>query len=248
MGALTRAWQILLKGIEDGTDSPRPLASAEMTLIRLAYAPDLPTPEDALRKLAASPESAPRHVPPPAAGGARAARGAKRRAVAARAAPRAAGAAPAPRRRRRRGSRVSRMSSRWRAPSATSSSSRRWSRRCVSIGSSRAASSFHWSKAPRRRCRKPSQSACRNGLASGGWWRWSQGSTAPTLREMRDAEAERTRGAAAHPLVRKVLEQIPGRADRRGARPRTLTPPAGRAAADDEVGYTDAEPAEDDDS
>ncbi len=52
MGALTRAWQILLKGVEDVKDSPRPLASAEMALIRLAYATDLPTPEDALRKLA----------------------------------------------------------------------------------------------------------------------------------------------------------------------------------------------------
>ncbi|MBV8106541.1 MAG: DNA polymerase III subunit gamma/tau, partial [Hyphomicrobiales bacterium] len=52
LGALTRAWQILLKAVEDLKDSPRPLASAEMALIRLAYASDLPTPEEALRKLA----------------------------------------------------------------------------------------------------------------------------------------------------------------------------------------------------
>src|SRR5271165_6235085 len=63
MGALTRAWQILLKGAEDVKDSPRPLASAEMALIRLAYATDLPTPEDALRKLAEVTEGAPRHAP-----------------------------------------------------------------------------------------------------------------------------------------------------------------------------------------
>ena len=44
LGQLTRAWQILLKGVEDVKDSPRPLASAEMALIRLAFAADLPTP------------------------------------------------------------------------------------------------------------------------------------------------------------------------------------------------------------
>src|SRR5208282_4020344 len=64
LGALTRAWQILLKGVEDLKDSPRPLASAEMALIRLAYATDLPTPEDALRKLAEGGEGAPRRAPP----------------------------------------------------------------------------------------------------------------------------------------------------------------------------------------
>src|SRR5271166_906601 len=63
LGALTRAWQILLKGVGDVKDSPRPLASAEMALIRLAYASDLPTPEDALRKLAEVTEGAPRHAP-----------------------------------------------------------------------------------------------------------------------------------------------------------------------------------------
>ena len=47
LGVLTRAWQILLKGVEDVKDSPRPLASAEMALIRLAYASDLPTPRGA---------------------------------------------------------------------------------------------------------------------------------------------------------------------------------------------------------
>ena len=74
MGALTRAWQILLKGFDDVNDSPRPLASAEMALIRLAYASDLPTPEEALRKLAETTDYAPRHAPPlpPAGAGARA--------------------------------------------------------------------------------------------------------------------------------------------------------------------------------
>ena len=73
LGVLTRAWQILLKGVEDVRDSPRPLASAEMALIRLAYASDLPAPEEALRKLSQSTDG-PRHAPPlpPVGGGPRA--------------------------------------------------------------------------------------------------------------------------------------------------------------------------------
>ena len=73
LGVLTRAWQILLKGVEDVRDSPRPLASAEMALIRLAYASDLPTPEEALRKLSQATDG-PRHAPPlpPVGGGPRA--------------------------------------------------------------------------------------------------------------------------------------------------------------------------------
>ncbi len=42
MAALTRAWSLLLKGIEETRDAERPLAAAEMALIRLAYAADLP--------------------------------------------------------------------------------------------------------------------------------------------------------------------------------------------------------------
>ena len=50
--ALTRAWQILTKGLPEIRESPRPLAAADMVLIRLAFAADLPSPEDALRRLA----------------------------------------------------------------------------------------------------------------------------------------------------------------------------------------------------
>ncbi|MBX9741700.1 MAG: DNA polymerase III subunit gamma/tau, partial [Beijerinckiaceae bacterium] len=52
---LTRAWQILAKGIQDVRENPRPLAAADMVLVRLAYAADLPTPEDVLRRLADAP-------------------------------------------------------------------------------------------------------------------------------------------------------------------------------------------------
>jgi DNA polymerase-3 subunit gamma/tau len=51
MPVLTRAWQLLLKGVQEAKDSPRPLATADMVLVRLAYAADLPTPDEALRRL-----------------------------------------------------------------------------------------------------------------------------------------------------------------------------------------------------
>jgi len=48
---LSRAWQILLKGIPEVQSSSRPIAAAEMVIVRLAYAADLPTPDEALRAL-----------------------------------------------------------------------------------------------------------------------------------------------------------------------------------------------------
>ncbi|MGV7030313.1 DNA polymerase III subunit gamma/tau [Methylobacterium symbioticum] len=51
--ALSRAWQILLKALPEVQAAPRPLAAAEMALVRLAYAADLPTPDEALRQLRA---------------------------------------------------------------------------------------------------------------------------------------------------------------------------------------------------
>jgi DNA polymerase III subunit gamma/tau len=52
---LTRTWQILLKGLQEVREAPRPLAAADMVLVRIAYAADLPTPADALRQLSSSP-------------------------------------------------------------------------------------------------------------------------------------------------------------------------------------------------
>ena len=48
---LSRAWQILLAGKGEVEAAPRPVAAAEMVLVRLAYAADLPTPDEALRAL-----------------------------------------------------------------------------------------------------------------------------------------------------------------------------------------------------
>ncbi|WP_244937424.1 DNA polymerase III subunit gamma/tau, partial [Methylobacterium crusticola] len=49
--ALSRAWQILLRAIPEVQVAARPLAAAEMALVRLIYAADLPTPDEALRQL-----------------------------------------------------------------------------------------------------------------------------------------------------------------------------------------------------
>ena len=52
MPALARAWQMLLKGHEEVRGSPRPPAAADMVLVRLAYAADLPPPGELARRLA----------------------------------------------------------------------------------------------------------------------------------------------------------------------------------------------------
>ena len=51
MRVLSRMWQILLKGITEVQGATRPAAAAEMVLVRIAYAADLPTPDEAIRML-----------------------------------------------------------------------------------------------------------------------------------------------------------------------------------------------------
>ncbi len=48
---LSRTWQMLLKGIAEVETAPRPVQAAEMLLIRLAHAADLPTLDEALKDL-----------------------------------------------------------------------------------------------------------------------------------------------------------------------------------------------------
>ncbi|HEY5167025.1 MAG TPA: DNA polymerase III subunit gamma/tau [Pseudolabrys sp.] len=48
---LSRAWQMLLKGVGEVQASGRPVAAAEMVLVRIAYAADLPTPDEVIRSL-----------------------------------------------------------------------------------------------------------------------------------------------------------------------------------------------------
>ena len=48
---LSRTWQMLLKGVGEVQASGRPVAAAEMVLVRIAYAADLPTPDEVIRSL-----------------------------------------------------------------------------------------------------------------------------------------------------------------------------------------------------
>ena len=76
MPALARAWQMLLKGYEEVRGSPRPLAAADMVLVRLAYAANLPPPGELARRVhdgsgaateaGAAPPSKPQRKPEPA--------------------------------------------------------------------------------------------------------------------------------------------------------------------------------------
>ena len=51
MRVLSRTWQMLLKGVAEVPASARPVAAAEMVLVRIAYAADLPTPDEVVRSL-----------------------------------------------------------------------------------------------------------------------------------------------------------------------------------------------------
>ena len=51
---LTRAWQILLKGIEEIRAAPNPDEAGSMILIRLAYSCNLPDPASLVKKIQAS--------------------------------------------------------------------------------------------------------------------------------------------------------------------------------------------------
>jgi DNA polymerase-3 subunit gamma/tau len=63
---LSRTWQMLLKGIAEVEASGRPLAAAEMVLVRLAHAADLPSPDEVIRALDAKAPEARVERPPEA--------------------------------------------------------------------------------------------------------------------------------------------------------------------------------------
>jgi DNA polymerase-3 subunit gamma/tau len=93
--ALARAWQILLKGLGEIAATERSLAAAEMVLVKLAHAANLPTPDELVRSLQGEPSApaAARHDERPLPGGTRATGDMRRAALAA---PSAAAFAAAP--------------------------------------------------------------------------------------------------------------------------------------------------------
>jgi DNA polymerase-3 subunit gamma/tau len=58
MPVLARTWQMLLKGLQETQSAPSPIRAAEMALVRIAYAADLPSPAEALRGLSGNGDGA----------------------------------------------------------------------------------------------------------------------------------------------------------------------------------------------
>ncbi|OEJ69273.1 DNA polymerase III subunit gamma/tau [Magnetovibrio blakemorei] len=77
MAALTRAWQMLLKGLSEVRSAPSALQAAEMILVRLMFGLELPSPADALKQLqdAPPPVNAPGFGAAPQGGGGGTSRG-----------------------------------------------------------------------------------------------------------------------------------------------------------------------------
>ena len=69
MRALTRCWQVLFKGYDEVARAGNALQAAEMVLIRLAYAADLPTPDELISKLSAQPAASAPAAPAPVSRG-----------------------------------------------------------------------------------------------------------------------------------------------------------------------------------
>ncbi|MBL23274.1 MAG: DNA polymerase III subunit gamma/tau [Rhodospirillaceae bacterium] len=67
MPVLTRNWQLLLKGLGEVQNAPAPLQAAEMILVRIAYAADLPPTGELVKKLDDAQASSSANTAPPAA-------------------------------------------------------------------------------------------------------------------------------------------------------------------------------------
>ncbi|HEV7371242.1 MAG TPA: DNA polymerase III subunit gamma/tau [Arenibaculum sp.] len=66
---LSRAWQILLKGLGEVQAAPVPADAVEMVIVRLAYLADMPTPGDLVRQIQGTLAGGSTGAPAPSAGG-----------------------------------------------------------------------------------------------------------------------------------------------------------------------------------
>ena len=166
---LARAWQMLLKALDEVATAPNAMMAAEMALIRLTHVADLPTPEDLVRRLTQTPPPA-----PPGGGGGGGARVRARRGGGAGGGRRAGARRGACRGRVRwRATPVSRTWWRWCGHGATSACWSRSSRGCGWRGTRRGASSSSRRRARRPTWRRGSGSGCSSGPACAGACRWS---------------------------------------------------------------------------
>jgi len=67
MRVLARAWQMLLKGIDETNAAHNPGAAADMVLVRLCHVSDLPAPEELVRRIAGEAREQDSAAPPPGA-------------------------------------------------------------------------------------------------------------------------------------------------------------------------------------
>jgi DNA polymerase-3 subunit gamma/tau len=224
MGALSRAWTLIMNGYADVKDSPRPLASLDMALVKLAYAADLPGPEEALRKLSeGGAVAAPRLAPPSPSAGPRAS---------------ALAVAPAP------------------TPAAAPRLAKfddvvalaRLKRDVVllrALEHDMRIARFEPGRiefTPTATAQPTLAPMLAKKLQDWTGERWMiaiarDAAAAPTLRETAEArEVEKREGAAAHPVVRKVMEQFPG-ARIVAVRAPEVHAPEAPPPTDEDVGY-----------
>ena len=217
--SLTRAWQMLLKGLFEVRDATRPISACEMALIRLAYAAELPPTDKLVKDLLDGGAGAARRVVSAsrAGGGTRA----HRAPVAQR---RRAMRAPSPhagRRARPRPSAAWKTLSRWRAAQRARSCAWIWRTMSIWCSWSRAGSN----SAPSPRAPRTLAGDLQQKLRDWTGERWtvsiaSEGG-APTLAEqktVRQDRALRKRGAGADGARR--AGPFPRRGNRGGARRR----------------------------
>ncbi|MSP67201.1 MAG: DNA polymerase III subunit gamma/tau [Alphaproteobacteria bacterium] len=226
---LTRAWQMLLKGLSEVMAAPDPMGAAEMVLIRLAHVADLPTPADLVRRLEAAggapSAQAPSQAPPVARPEARRGPAAEPRQNkgaepqrSAAADPPASTAEPAP------------QPGSFEAVVALFAA-RREARLAALLQGSVHLIAFSpgrivFKLAPKTPATLTRDVAGRLTAWTGTPWvvEAGEGEAAPTLTETRQqADVARRRAAAEHPAVRAVIEAFPGAtvAAVRDRRPRT---------------------------
>ncbi len=252
MPVLTRAWQLLLKGLQEVKESPRPLAAADMVLVRLGYAADLPTPDEALRRLAGlapgggapGPSQAPAGRSP--TGDTRLAMAGSGAASIRSAAPSVAAPAQAPEARLTSFEDVVALAAKRRDIQLKMALER--DVRIVRFEPG----SIEFSPSPGASPQLAQTLMRRLQEWTGSRWMVaiSNESGAPSLRERSDAEAAAAlQGVQALPLVRKVLDLFPGAdiVEVRSAEPPAAPDAQGTSAAeDDDVAYADQAYTEDD--
>ncbi len=252
MRALGRAWQVLLKGLEETAVAPNAMMAAEMVLIRLTHLADLPPPEELVKRILAAESGAPAPAPAGSGGGGGSSARAEPppRPVPSEAPP---GEGPAPRLQALAGGRAEAVPARA-APAAEMrpelAGYARFEDVCEALSAARElrlldAVEHHLelvAYAPGRIEFHPAAGApadlagrLSEALREITGARWSVAVTeapgAPTIAAARAAAAEAAKGrAAAHPLVARALEVFPG-AEIRDIRP--LTPEAAPAAPAD---------------